>query len=203
MPRLFEGHCTHSVRTIATGDGRLRTAYHERTIGGNHVKPATLCHLLRGDAALEVLLGRKKRGFGQGKLVGYGGKMKLGETPQEATVREFLEEARVAVRAEDLLPVGVIRFQFPYRPEYDHHVVVFLARAWEGNAVETEEMAPVWVPADRLPFDQMWNDDAYWLPRVLAGERIRASFTFGPDNETVTDWSVEPLADMKSWLVPF
>ncbi|MEM4548010.1 MAG: NUDIX domain-containing protein, partial [Thermofilaceae archaeon] len=42
---------------------------------------AVLCFLLRDG---EVLLIRKKKGFGAGKLVGVGGRIEPGETPEEA-----------------------------------------------------------------------------------------------------------------------
>jgi len=42
-----------------------------------------------------------------------------------------------------------------------------------------------------IPFEHMWRDNLYWLPRILAGERIRASFTFGEDNETVAALEIE------------
>ncbi len=48
------------------------------------MQPATLCYLLRpGDE--EVLLIRKKRGLGEGKFVGPGGKVEDGETPASAS----------------------------------------------------------------------------------------------------------------------
>ena len=98
------------------------------------------------------------------------------------------------VRPDDLVPMGRITFRFPWRPEYDHDVVLFLASEWQGRIAETEEMAPLWVPVDDLPLEQMWDDDGYWLPRVLAGEAVDASFTFAEDNETVAEWNVKPVS---------
>jgi len=36
----------------------------------------------------------------------------------------------------------------------------------------------------------MWDDARYWLPLVLAGQRVRAVITFGSDCATVEriDW---------------
>jgi 8-oxo-dGTP diphosphatase len=31
----------------------------------------------------------------------------------------------------------------------------------------------------------MWDDARYWLPRVLAGERLSATFSYAADCETV------------------
>jgi 8-oxo-dGTP diphosphatase len=57
-------------------------------------------------------------------------------------------------------------------------------------------MAPAWFPVDDIPYDEMWDDDAYWLPRVLAGERVQATYMYQADNQTVQtfdiqDWNVE------------
>jgi hypothetical protein len=37
----------------------------------------------------------------------------------------------------------------------------------------------------------MWQDNAHWLPRILAGERVRAVFTFLSDNETIDHMKME------------
>ena len=53
-------------------------------------KILTLCVIYQHP---RVLLGMKKRGFGKGRWNGFGGKVKEGETIEEATKRETLEEA--------------------------------------------------------------------------------------------------------------
>eukprot|EP00051_Salpingoeca_urceolata_P006046 m.80347 g.80347 ORF g.80347 m.80347 type:complete len:91 (+) comp14659_c1_seq3:1046-1318(+) len=49
-----------------------------------------------------VLLGLKKRGFGQGKLNGFGGKVEAGETVAEAAARE-LEEVNAILQFATIL----------------------------------------------------------------------------------------------------
>lgn len=63
----------------------------------NVLKPnnRTLCFLLDGD---KVLLGLKKKGFGQGKWLGIGGKVEEGESVEEAAKREVKEEIGVTLR---------------------------------------------------------------------------------------------------------
>jgi hypothetical protein len=39
----------------------------------------------------------------------------------------------------------------------------------------------------------MWRDAGQWLPRVLAGERLSATFTYAEDNESVATASIGPL----------
>jgi len=157
------------------------------------MKNATLCFVLRERSPREVLLGLKKRGFGAGKLNGYGGKIRSGETLRAATVREVEEESTLVLDRDALVDAGTITFRFPFEPAFDHHVHVFTTSIWEGTPAETAEMAPSWHPVDRIPFERMWADDAHWLPLVLAGTRIDAHFTFAEDNETLSSWSIHEI----------
>ncbi len=157
------------------------------------MKRATLVFLIRRGSPNAVLLGRKKRGFGQGKYNGFGGKIEPGEDARAAATREVAEEAGVRVAPADLVPAGRITFFFPAETRFDHDVTLFVAHRWEGEPHETEEMAPRWFAAAALPFAAMWQDDRIWLPRALAGEILEAEFTFAADNETVARASVRAV----------
>ena len=139
----------------------------------------------------------KKARFGAGKYNGFGGKVEDGETIAEAAVREMREEAGVHVRQEDLERVGHLTFLFPYRRDWEQVVHVYMVRTWRGVPRESEEMAPAWFRVEDIPYGQMWDDDLYWLPRVLSGERVRATFVYQADNQTVEsveikEWDTEP-----------
>ena len=146
-----------------------------------------LCLLTRtgSDGNREVLLGRKKTGLGAGKTVGLGGHVEDDETPAEAAAREVKEEAGISVDVADLAEVAHITFLFPVCPRWDMTVNVFTSADWTGQAAETAEIVPGWFPVSDLPLASMWDDARHWLPRVLAGERLRATFTYAPDCETV------------------
>jgi 8-oxo-dGTP diphosphatase len=62
---------------------------------------------------------------------------------------------------------------------------------WCGTPVESEEMAPSWFHVDEIPYEEMWDDDRHWLPHVLAGKRIQATFTYRADNETVEGFEIK------------
>lgn len=133
----------------------------------------------------EVLLGFKKRGFGQGKTVEIGGKLEAGETPEQTARRELEEECGLQV--ETLLDMGEVVFQFAKRPDWDMHVRIFVGREWQGEPVETDEIAPAWFPVGALPYSQMWQDAPHWLPQVLAGESVSLHCSFGEDGETLEE----------------
>ena len=131
----------------------------------------TLLFLRDGD---RVLLIRKKRGHGAGKINGPGGKIDPGETPRAAALRETREETGIRVADATL----VAEFRFLDLVAQQWYGYVFLAHEWEGKPEETPEADPFWCPIAELPFDAMWDDDRYWLPRLLDGERLRGDFLF-------------------------
>lgn len=160
------------------------------------MRSTCLCFLTTdsGDRGPEVLLGHKKTGIGLGKIVGLGGHIEPGEPSAEAAAREVEEESGIHVPAGALTELAYVTFRFPARPSWDMEVVVFESARWSGEAAETEEIRPQWFPVSDLPFDRMWDDSRHWLPRVLAGERLDAAFTYAPDCETVADASVTAVA---------
>jgi 8-oxo-dGTP pyrophosphatase MutT (NUDIX family) len=105
------------------------------------MKHVTLLFLVNDDTQ-EVLLAMKKRGFGEGKFNGTGGKIEAGETVPQAAVREAREELGVKVSEERLEHVGTIAFSFDGKPDWNLMCTVFLSNVWEGEPVETEEMKP-------------------------------------------------------------
>jgi 8-oxo-dGTP diphosphatase len=157
------------------------------------MKPATLCFVFRGDPYQSILLGYKKRGFGQGKWDGFGGKPHADESLVQAAVRELNEECGLLAAAADLIPMGVLIFNFPSKPEWGQEVHVFVARSWRGEPVESEEMRPQWFDLHHIPFEEMWDDSHIWLPHTLLGERIKGSFTMDQDNEHVKEYTLQVL----------
>jgi 8-oxo-dGTP diphosphatase len=145
-----------------------------------------VCYLIReGEAGDEVLLGRKKIGFGRGTVVAPGGKLEPGESPVDATIRETFEEVGLRIREADLTAIGELTYPFPHHPQFSQKSWAFVCRSWKGEPVESDELTPEWFGLDALPLERMWDDAKHWLPGALAGQFVRATFTFAADARSV------------------
>ncbi len=151
---------------------------------------ATLLFVVQGS---RILLIRKRRGLGQGKLNGPGGRIEAGETPREAAVREVEEELRI--EALDPRPAGELSFQF--LDGYALQVFVFRSTAFRGEPRATSEAIPIWADIERIPFDEMWQDDRYWLPLLIRETPFRGRFVF--EGETMVEGETWIVGDREGY----
>jgi 8-oxo-dGTP pyrophosphatase MutT (NUDIX family) len=152
------------------------------------MKQTSLCLLVKeNQVGKEILLAMKKRGFGIGKWNGVGGKLDIEKGDKnviDTAIRETKEE--IGVNIKNFRKVAVLNFYFPYMPEWDQEVHVFLVQNWQKEPIESEEMMPKWFKIKEIPFKEMWDDDIFWLPKVLNGEKLEADFTFKEGEKMIT-----------------
>jgi 8-oxo-dGTP diphosphatase / 2-hydroxy-dATP diphosphatase len=137
-----------------------------------------------------ILLGMKKRGCGAGKWNGFGGKIEDGESIEDAARREVREEAGIEVRA--LEKMAVVTFEDGDEVTRCHF---FKADAFSGELKESDEMRPRWFHVSEIPFKEMWQDDAYWMPYFLRGRRFVGRFRFG-DNDELMEYELNEVEEM-------
>jgi len=150
------------------------------------LRDSTLLFLIKktNDEITDICLVMKKRGFGMNRWNGVGGKVNQGvESIREATIREAKEEILVEVKSLD--KVAELEFYFPHNSNFNQLVHVYFTEEWLGEPQESEEMRPEWFKVNKIPFDKMWVDDIFWLPEVIKGNLIKASFTFEVDDNVI------------------
>lgn len=148
------------------------------------VDRATLLFVVRDD---RILLIRKKRGLGAGKITGPGGRLEAGESARQAAIRELQEELGITPVRIDWH--GELRFQF--LDGYSIHVEAFRAHDFHGTPCETAEAVPLWFDLRAIPYEQAWADNILWLPLLLQGKHFNGRFIF--DGDALLDHSIRPL----------
>lgn len=148
---------------------------------------ATLTYILKGN---NVLLIRKKRGFGVGKFNAPGGKINDNENVYDAAKREVFEEIGLII--EDIEPVGILIF-YSSSVEPDWVVYVFKTTSFKGNPRETDEALPLWFSLREIPLLEMWVDDWIWIPYFFNDTYFRAFFKYDNEYKKMINWRVEKI----------
>ena len=134
----------------------------------------------------QILLIRKKRGLGAGKINGPGGRLEPDESVEACGVREVQEELCVT-------PTGVV-WMADHRVQFVDgltiHLDVFRADDIRGVPTETAEAEPHWFALDQIPYHEMWADTRLWIPWLLADRRCSGRFVF--DGDTLLDHALRP-----------
>ena len=166
--------------------------YFKSIISKTNLRNATLAIPIQGD---KILLGMKKKGFGIGKLNGFGGKQQENEHIDDTAIRELEEEIGLKTTRQGIRKMAEIDFFFPHREDrsWDQTVHIYLVDSWTCNPVESDEMSFEWHSVNNIPFARMWNDDFYWLPLILKGKRLKATFNFAADNNSIETKQITEL----------
>ena len=104
----------------------------------------------------KVLLARHTYGGGSGKLIIPGGYVNVGETPQDALKREFMEETGIAVEPQDIIGV---RFNM-----HDWYIVFradYVSGTEQSDGDENSEV--VWMDTD----EALLREDVPQLTKIL------------------------------------
>ncbi len=159
------------------------------------LKQATLVFLIQkfDNNIQNIVLAMKKRGFGMNKWNGVGGKVEPGETIEQSAIRETQEE--IAVIIKDIVKVAELTFYFSENSDWNQVVHVYFAENWEGEPIESEEMKPQWYTVDSIPYENMWPDDIFWLPEVIKGQKLKASFTLD-SHDTILEQHIDIVDEL-------
>lgn len=150
--------------------------------------PAVVVFAIEDDVVLLGLRKKVSEKLGQDVVAGIGGKVEEGESDEDALIRESKEEVDITPLEFELR--GRINFIVPGKPKWSQSVAVYICTKWRGRPKETTVIKPEWYKKAKLPFANMWEDNAIWLPKVLAGETVNAVFLLD-ENERVVEYVFE------------
>lgn len=131
-------------------------------------------------SAGSLVLGRKTRGYGAGKLALPGGKdhyylselgIGLATGPQNAS-REIYEEVGLDIDPQLIARVGIL---YVSTEDDNKDVAIYEVTCRQASLTNTDELESVnWYPEDSLPYEEMPADYKLWLPSILAGYMVTA-----------------------------
>ena len=128
--------------------------------------------------------------FGGGFWNAPGGKIDEGESSEDAAKREVFEETGLTVI--HLKKMGSLEFFFgPGKSRPDWTAEVFVTSKFSGEQRESKEGRLEWFSKEKLPLGQMWEDDKYWLPMLVAGEKFHGRFEFTADSKKLVRHEIE------------
>jgi 8-oxo-dGTP diphosphatase len=95
-----------------------------------------------------VLLAQRPEGKPMAGLWEFpGGKVELGETPEQTLIRELEEELGIAVKEACLAPLTFASHSYP---EFHLLMPLYICRRWDGIVTAKEGQALAWVRPNRL-----------------------------------------------------
>jgi len=151
------------------------------------VRYDTLCYIINDE---KLLMLKKSAGlFGGGKWNGLGGKMGVGESPEQACVREVFEEAGLSISS--LKYHGALTFWFGNTKEPTIVCYVFSTESFAGQIREGQEGILRWIGFDQIPYDEMWEDDRYWLPLLIQRKNFAGEFHFNQEGNKLLNHKLE------------
>lgn len=140
------------------------------------MKLATLCYVREGGRTLMLHRIKKAGDIHAGKWNGLGGKLELGETPEECALREIREESGLLARDPELR--GFLTFP-GFKDDEDWYAFVFVVRHFEGELLaDSPEGELHWIPDQDLRSLDLWEGDHIFLPWLDQPRFFSARFTY-------------------------
>lgn len=123
------------------------------------MRNTTLCHIEKNGCYLMLHRVKKENDLNRDKWVGIGGKFEDKESPEEANLRETLEETGLTLKNAEYR--GIVTFvSDKWETEYMH---IFYADEFEGTVKECDEGELCWVNKKDIYSLPIWEGDKIFL----------------------------------------
>ena len=141
------------------------------------MKLATLCYIIdkKHNKTLMIHRVKKENDYHEGKWNGLGGKLELGESPEDCVIREIKEESGLSIIAPKMK--GFITFPM-FDGKDDWHVFIFTAENYEGELIESREGNLAWIANDKISVLNLWEGDSIFLKWLQGDKFFSAKFVY-------------------------
>ncbi|MBI1977389.1 MAG: 8-oxo-dGTP diphosphatase [Candidatus Omnitrophica bacterium] len=145
------------------------------------MKLATLCYIKKDNKTLMMNRNKRAGDIHGGKWNGLGGKIRLGETPEECVIREVKEESGLTIQNPSLR--GILAFP-AFKDEEDWYVYVYVATEFVGAIHElplqtdSPEGKLEWIEDDQVSKLPLWEGDPIFLKWLDEGRFFSGKFVY-------------------------
>ncbi|KNF09975.1 8-oxo-dGTP diphosphatase MutX [Gottschalkia purinilytica] len=124
------------------------------------MKLTTMCYVKNDGKTLMLYRNKKLNDVHEGKWVGLGGKMELGESPEDCIIREVKEESGLTIKRPVLR--GILTFP-KFKDDEDWYMFLYTANEFEGELTESDEGDLEWIEDNLVNELNMWEGDRVFL----------------------------------------
>jgi 8-oxo-dGTP diphosphatase / 2-hydroxy-dATP diphosphatase len=151
----------------------------------------TLCHIIDGN---KLLLKKASRGVSKGRWNAPGGKLDFKEEPpEECAIREVYGETGLTIK--NLFKHGIMYFHFLDENKNQTMMItvhLFSTTDFEGELkFRYDEDEVKWFDKDKLPWDELWPDDEFWISSMLKKKKFNAHFYFNKEDKGVAKFTMD------------
>lgn len=139
------------------------------------MKLATLCYVKQNGHTLMLHRVKKQNDMHAGKWNGLGGKLEVGESPEECVMREVWEEAGLRIHSPRWH--GVLTFP-AFAKDEDWYAFLFTATEFEGELIDSAEGVLRWVPDREVLALNLWPGDRIFIPWLEQAKFFSGKFTY-------------------------
>lgn len=120
------------------------------------MKETVLCYIEKNGKYLMLFRNKKENDINSGKYIGVGGHIELGETKEEALIREVKEETNLDVINYEYF--GKVFFK---DDDFEENMYLFTVTEFKGELKECDEGELHWINKKNILDVPHWEGDKY------------------------------------------
>ena len=121
-----------------------------------------LVYIEQNNQYLMLYRNKEENDLNEGKWMGVGGHIELGETKEHALIREVKEETGLDVLSYKYC--GELLF---INDDYEEVIYLYKVNEFKGELIECNEGTLKWVDIDKVMSLTMWEGDYIFMPKLI------------------------------------